>query len=307
MNSDFTVKVIPPTLAINPYQIYHELIELLTLTTDKITKRKQRLMKVCELLKIEYKDIQCPDVCTKIPSKLKWKKETCSFITDLTSSGTKMYNLSLKVFEKLKLYLSEDIKLRYRIQNKDILFVLKGGCAQKLTLKKYYTDKSEEIDSVFGLGGDNDTCIMINPKLKRKVFKKCLERILDLTYIFLNSMKKTNLFNKINLLILDAIKNKTPEILPVKKRSINLTTGKESGCVSRLYISRQDEYNYRSDKRFALIRVLKSYSVFNHDTLSRMITKSEILDVSILLRNNTSLQNEFLKYRDLEYTYEVNH
>lgn len=300
-----------PVLAINPLQIYHELTELIVSSNKKVEKRKQRLTKVSDLLGPGYEVVQNFDVHASPPvspttptSKLlKWKTESSSFITSLTCDGTELYDLSLQVFLQLRTFLLANYVLKDHIIKGNILFILKGGNAQKRSLKRFYRGRSEEIDSAFGLDGDNDTCIMINPNFDEAKFDEIVNCILDLTCIFLNQMKGSEEFRKIDKIITRCVGKRNPDIRPVRRRNIDLNTYTFKGRKSELYVTRKDEYDFDPQRRFALIRLLKSYIAYYSETDRYRFTKSEVLDISILLRDNIFLQRDFKKYHDLDFAY----
>lgn len=302
----FNLNKIAPVLSINPTQIYLELVELIRNNNTKVLKRKQRLMIVSKLLGIEYEDIEneANNAEIHISEDYLWKKETCSFITNLTCDKTYLYDLSMKIFFKVRTFLSEDYILSPYIERGDILFILKGGNAQKRSLKKFFVNEADEIDAKFGLDGDNDTCIMINPKLSIEEFNECFISIINLICVLLGNLRESVEIKQITEIIESCIGHDT-EIRSVKRRNNDITKGTFFGEEKECYITRCDRYDFIPSKKFALIRLLKSYEIIHHSFATRgpKLSKSEILDISILHRDNEVLERDFEKFQTLEYAY----
>ncbi len=99
------------------------------------------------------------------------KKSVESFLTTDISNLSNIYMVTCNFFKKIihhiltpKSESDMDLeKIMQLVYNNDIILELKGGMSSKM-LMKLITGKTDEVDKIFS-NGDNDTAIIINPKL----------------------------------------------------------------------------------------------------------------------------------------------
>lgn len=77
-----------------------------------------------------------------------------------------LYKITCGIVHRLFCRMKRHAIFRSLIENKQIILVHKGGIAQRLVLLSQYPQHRAIIEEAFGLGGDNDCNLFIDPHLE---------------------------------------------------------------------------------------------------------------------------------------------
>lgn len=86
-----------------------------------------------------------------------------AFITGCTHNAANMYRLSCHVVRMIKEEFFKDALLISLVRENKLLLILKGSQAQRIVLKKHFPDLQDVIDNEFGIEGDNDATLLLDP------------------------------------------------------------------------------------------------------------------------------------------------
>ncbi len=211
-NTDNTDKLAVSATMITPDNIKHDLIYCITHSNDKIVKRTARLQTVLELMGedpntyITALDVQeeqntvvtdqeIVDFFTQPVQEITYDPVIFNKNKILNDSVKKAIEAELTVGMNLDGHLYKTtsrnltrvlwgrIHARYTAlcNDRKIIMVHKGGIAARRALLHAYPDKHDVIDKSFGLGGDNDVCLMIDPTLENfdELHKELSQFVLD--------------------------------------------------------------------------------------------------------------------------------
>jgi hypothetical protein len=295
--------IMAPILSISMVQVKHELERLVRETTYKADKRRLRLEMVCLCMGEQYVYIESlgGNTGTDDSEKRKKKMEYKSNLTNLTCNKTSLYRLSMIMLQELRDVLYSDFLLKPLMENRQIMIVLKGGNAQKAALKRARADLSQEIETSFGLDGDNDLSVLIDPSLSVDLFDECHDVIMARLVEGLENLRDHPVVAEMDEIIKSLIQDSVIVSKPRRDLSIKDDVAYEYGIPHEFYISRCDKYDFNPEQPFSLVRFMRSYVSLKDEWVGRI--SSEILDVSVMHQNNVLLQTEFERFRSLEYAY----
>ena len=229
-----------------------------------------------------------------------------SMLTEVTWNNIEgMYDMSLIVLMKVRWILYSDSRLKTLIDSNDIIMVLKGGRAQKYAIKRAYPEASNQVDQAFGLDGDNDVAILINPKLKdfmdvhedvKNLTFSTLRRVRDEMLTVPSQYQTTTDLSRINVNINRLISN-YPSVNVTIHESYDrntLTDQKIGTYPHEIYVT-QGESHF-GDNHFALVRLMKIYmsssqGIKNVKDGTPIPVSSEILDIGIPLADDHCLSH----------------
>lgn len=182
---------------VSPQQILEDLTDCVTTCPMKVQKRLNRLRVVCRAMNMD------PDVhlstlilaeernmsvssdaileyiyrppCSQDDLMVEWMNEgyddtikkiieaelTSRLNTDLTLYRITC-GLALRIFKRVKRHSI----LGSLVEDRRILFIHKGGIAQRLVLVNSFPDYKDDIETYFGFGGDNDCNLFVDPELE---------------------------------------------------------------------------------------------------------------------------------------------
>lgn len=181
-------------------QIIIDLLDCVLSSRQKVQKRWNRLLVVLDILQIptaplaaaiNISDRLANEETTTLPAKtiIKWLKKPrtvpqgthilagenddsvkkvveaalTSAFNDRPDLGP--YNVATKLMKMIWYAVSTHPRLEKLVNARDILLIFKGGIAQRLMLTAVFPEHTKTIHKAFGLGGDNDCGILINPEL----------------------------------------------------------------------------------------------------------------------------------------------
>lgn len=299
----FRIQKEVPIYSISAAQVYEELKRLVRDTSYKAEKRRNRLRIVCECMGIPYHHIESvkEDNRIEMSETFRLKTEIKGALTNIMCDKTALYPLSAQLLACVRDKLCQDVYLSQHLRSKDIMIVMKGGIAQKNAMKMIKPDMSGIIDRSFGLDGDNDVTILINPDLHENDFNESMRRTLDLVVEALEEQRDSRAVKEINSIIESLIEGS--EVTSHTRRDFTIENGRahKRGLPHEFYISRCDEYNFNPHERFALVRFMRCY--YLHRTSYKGKAASEVLDISVPLQDNAHLREEFAKFQSLEFAY----
>lgn len=297
-----------PILTINAKDSHAELTRLVRFIDAKTKKRNYRrsIAAICMGIPNEKVEATLKLVDDKAyDARAQWKYSMKSALTSLTCNNTGLYEFTFDLVKYIREELVKNITLCPFMKTGQVLIIMKGGNAQKRALKRIKPDLSEIIDNVFGMDGDNDISILIDPSLSREAFCTLHKIIMDHTVTALQENRSCDSVNKINEKILALLQDST--YLPSKRRDFIIVGESgdilENGLEHEFYISRKDRYEYKAHGvAFGLIRFMRCYET-NHRTYGHARLASEVLDISIPHNDDAKLNEEFNLFRSLEHAF----
>ena len=181
---------------VSPIQILHDLTDCLTTVNTKIAKRLARLKVVCKCVGIDadqyishlviQKEIgvnisadEIEEYCLRAkinnteeivtlnnsPKDETVKKAIEAALTSSLNSDTLLYSQACIISNIFVERVRHHSVFGPLFNDKRIIFVYKGGIAQRISLLSVYPQYSEDIKKVFGYGGDNDCTFLVDPQL----------------------------------------------------------------------------------------------------------------------------------------------
>lgn len=203
------------------------------------------------------------------------KQEVKAFLTAISHHRSKLYRATTMITSEISRVIGEDAFLGPLLHASQIMVLVKGSQAQKICLKAHFQDHSEQIDHMYGIDGDNDISIMIDPTLANfnQVHNDvcaCVKRVLRLfrhtddcrrIETFLHNIFDDTLYELSGRR--DFVMEGSADAVPI-----------EEGIPHLLFISHAKKWEFRNGS-FALIRFMASYTHDGHRV------SSELLDVSI--------------------------
>lgn len=232
-------------------------------------------------------------------------------------SSYEIYLKTVLWFEKIIKTWKEDFPFINKYLGKDVFPLLKGGVAEGIGLRKYVLSSTiskkqkeiwcSEIDELFA-GGDNDTCVAINPELNNfdfivETFKVSASKVLldytkDIEFFFrkLSNMRDIT------------INGKTYKFIPRPRKNLEITPGsvKLFGQDKLIYYSRNDCISFDCNgnhAEFSLFRVKCSgfyYSEEHFAQTNKLLGVNvgvELFDCSLPTVSDQQLKDHFKHYK----------
>ncbi len=322
---------------VSPEQILHDLTDCVTSTNVKIAKRLRRLEVVCKCLDINYDDylskLTIPvesilefeeaaldDYLSKPPCKNddpvvrleetdqsddKYKKTLEALLTASLNNDMVLYLATSEIAVKIVKRLSNHSIFGPLLRDKKIVFVHKGGIAQRLSLLQSFPQYEDEILSAFNLGGDNDCTIIVDPVLPCYNFIRSLlvGYVRHCMIEFVSRFSEGPVNQKayeIRSIEFESIKI---DVQPVNRKNFQIY---ETGGVSYMdidvytltngvYTTSNDTLNFIDEVgricHFTLIRYKRSFQVGNR------VIGAELLDISIPHKDEEKASEKFHEYQ----------
>lgn len=334
---------------VSPIQILHDLTDCVTTTNTKISKRLKRLRVACKCLNID------PDTYISnlvIPNEVGASVPLSDFkeylerpegsheigLFELTGAPN---GVAKKAVEAVLTYeLNSDLTLYYetciiankivrKIQkhplfgpffdDKRIIFVHKGGIAQRISLLSKFPEYKEEIEEAFNLGGDNDCNIIVDPQLVDYERTRSLlvqfvhECMLKLVKRFTKGIAETKAKSISQITLSSGEESMVVPVKSIKRNNFNIYTkstsvssssGDESegvpsvldvtGLKGGVYVTSNDTLKFRDEIgricHFTLLRYKKGFKIGNRHV------GAELLDISIPHRDESKACENFHHY-----------
>jgi predicted nucleic-acid-binding protein len=196
-----TADVYTPVLGIrvpmvSPVQILHDLTDCVTTVNTKVSKRLKRLRVAClclsinpdvyiaELVIAKEKGVDLPiqdfiEYLERPPGKHEdglfemknqdyddsVKKGVESILTAQLNSDLTLYYATCEIAHNIVNRIIHHSIFGPLFDDKRIIFIHKGGIAQRISLLSKFPHYKKEIEEAFNLGGDNDCNIIVDPQL----------------------------------------------------------------------------------------------------------------------------------------------
>lgn len=241
------------------------------------------------------------------------------------------YNVASKLMLKIWHAVASHPRLASLVEERDILLIFKGGIAQRLMLTAVFPDHTEAIHKAFGLGGDNDCGIMINPSLpdydnvRRLVISVVHTQTIILSQFALGESTLLDAAN--DVVEITPTEGLKLSVVPAARKhfAINPTdsTIRYFPCESELYSSSNELDFLDGGKQqpvvcsskpkprvcdFKLIRIKRAFEViYTQDTQTGPVTyyapaSAELLDIAISGKRDGKLcYDHFLKYKNWSF------
>lgn len=332
---------------VSPIQILHDLTDCVTTTNTKISKRLKRLRIACKCLNID------PDTYISnlvIPKELGVNLPLSEFkeylerpegshesgIFELTGSSDDVAKKAVEAV--LTSELNSDLTLYYetcivankivrKIQkhplfgpffdDKRIIFVHKGGIAQRISLLSKFPEYKDEIEEAFNLGGDNDCNIIVDPQLLDYERTRSLlvqfvhECMLKLVKRFSKGITETKAKSISQITLSSGDESMVVPVKSIKRNNFNIyksTSSTEESSSSEstnsvldvtdvksgVYVTSNDTLKFRDEIgricHFTLLRYKKGFKIGNRHV------GAELLDISIPHRDESKACENFHHY-----------
>src|ERR1700758_4251515 len=193
-------------------QILHDLTERVTISGVKLAKCLGRLRTVCVILGInpdiyigqlrlaravttnvtddelfEYLNQETEEIYDRVILGENYddrvKKALEAELTTKLNSDLTIYKIICNYTCRLIKRLANHSILGPLYKSRDIIFVHKGGIAQRLSLIQAFPEHRDLIEQSFKLGGDNDCSVMINPNLEQ--YDEVRDLLIDWIYHYM--------------------------------------------------------------------------------------------------------------------------
>lgn len=313
---------------VSPNEIISDYLYILTSSRMKASKRIKRLSFICDLLGLNSnKLLNDAHVLKEKPRKMTSRdlyeyffsetnddredgkesdinKEIGDTLTKRLNADDVIYNMTCRYTYELVQQLKNHKIFGSLIANKSIIFLHKGSMAQKRLFKQLYPERSNEIEAVFGTGGDNDCTVLINPSLPN--FNKTRYLLIDYIHHFLlqnvDSISEGIVNQYANSIKSIRLYGETLHISPCKRHYFMILDNGDRVTDhhrNKVYVSRNDNLNFldeaNNQAKFSLLRFKKAFKV-RYRGISKNIG-AEILDISVPDRGDYRLMTEFDKYK----------
>jgi hypothetical protein len=323
---------------VSPIQILHDLADCITTTNTKIAKRLARLKVTCKCMGIDYEKyvshlvVQKENITNISPELLSEyllfpasefssnidrvilgdgrrdesiKKTIEAILTASINSDTLLYADTCVLSNVFVQRVIQHSIFGPLFDDKRIIFVYKGGIAQRLSLLASFPEYSSEIKEAFGYGGDNDCTFIVDPQLPNYTYVRTL--LVDFVYHCM--LEYATRFSK------GIVKEKSesitsieiPGIPPIPVEAINrenFRLYKEQGNnvleidtfteKDVVYTTSNDTLKFNDEIgricSFTLLRYKKAFKVGNR------IIGAELLDVSIPHRDESKASENYHHY-----------
>jgi hypothetical protein len=322
-------------------QILHDLTECVTTSRTKVAKRLIRLKVVCYLAGIDYEsyiklhkiqeedflDITAEEILalTNVLQDITYDRVVLNGVLNdapkkaieaaLTSAINKdlhvyfvMCNLTCKLVKRLQ---------RHTVfgplySSRDLIFLHKGGIAQRISLLHSFPQHAKEIKKAFGLGGDNDCTVILNPSLPQ------YDQVRTLLVGFIQHFMEEHLYQvscgtidtRAKLVKSISVAGLTLPVSKCERQSYNIrldgVTSIMDSSVSRtgVFMSVNDTLEFNDEigrtAHFTLLRYKKSFNV-GSNTFG-----AELLDITIPYPNDVKSASDWYHYKSGNYTCKVN-
>ncbi len=341
---------------ISPMQILQDLTDCVTTCGQKVSKRLNRLRVVCECLDINPNtftsnlviakevgiDITQQDVMQfigPVPTDFKQnvtqdygiriltdqdendniKKLLSSSLTNALNSDLSLYIATSCIANKIVKRISKHSVFGPLFSHKRIVFVAKGGVAQRLSLLNAFANCSDlvkKIDTAFSLGGDNDTNILVDPQLPD--YDNVRQLLVDFVYHCMVEYAtrlsativegKAKAVTQVSIPCVDG--NLTVGVQAVGRHNFKIyNTGDVSCldidiCKSGVYTTSNDTLLFTDEigrrRHFTLLRYKKAVQVHNR-TIG-----AELLDISIPHKDENKYAETFHHYYSGQWVNYIN-
>lgn len=320
---------------VSPIQILADLTDCVTTTTSKVQKRLNRLRVVCDAMKMDpdmyisqlkiaeeknmtVSDEEILDFINKpalLDEKYHFelskdgvddtvKKTIEAELTNRLNNNADLaiYKITCGLMARIWKRISRHSILGPLVAQRDIILVHKGGIAQRLVLLNKFPHMKEQIEQYFGLGGDNDCNILMNPQ----IFD--YDAIREILIEFVHS----NMISLVGVLSCGTVDVRAHQIkdihvggldIPVESSKRNHFTIKPTANSSYLdinvmrhgvFISYNDDLSFKDEigrnVHFTLLRYKKAFLVGNR------ILGAEMLDISIPHKDEDKAVGHFHHY-----------
>jgi len=329
---------------IDPEQIFYDLEDCITSSHQKVSKRLARLRVVCELLNIDadaylssikkckeqFDTITMEDIISlmsnPVPSKVgisklegEWKDDSVKKyveekLTAKLNSDMVLYHITCMIMCRLFESMKRDSLLGPHIKEKNIILVHKGGIAQRLVLSAVYSEHRKRIEQAFGLGGDNDCNIIINPTLEG--YQTIHDAVAEFVWTFLR--KNVEPFSKgvvkrymTQVASID-VNGEVFHVSPSVRNHFRIDKGEVDTLevfpeCGNVYLTRNNTPDFYDDVnrrcKFTLIRMKAAFNVA-YGCLERLLG-AEILDVSIPHQDEVKMSPYFYLYQSGQWVRDI--
>jgi hypothetical protein len=216
------------------------------------------------------------------------KKAIDDALTSALNANGKVYKAACGYAARLEQKIRNHKVFGPLYERKMIIFYLKGGVAMRLRLLREVKDEEirKLVEKNFNLGGDNDTCILVNPRMKN--CEEIRRSLVDFVFASLRKMKygfnvgvvksEAARINKVTVgeLDLDVEQGKRKDFIMEEVNAVPMLVS--SGEEHQMYVSCNKTLDFtHGDERckFDLVRVKACFTIADH------LFAAEVLDVAI--------------------------
>lgn len=322
---------------VSPQQILHDLTDCVTTVNTKVAKRLRRLRVACVCLGIDADmyisqlviakekgiDIPITDILhflNRPPAKHEGglfelenldyddsiKKAVEATLTAELNSDLSLYLETCKIAHKIVTRIINHSIFGPLFNDKRIIFIHKGGIAQRISLLSRFPEYADQIKEAFNLGGDNDCNIIVDPQLvDYEETRDLLVNYVNHCLIeFVDSFSRGIVDTKAKSVSVVKIQSAHTSLeIEVKATERNNFKLYKSGNVSYLdidvvknsvYVSANDTLSFTDEIgrrcHFTLMRYKKGFQVGNR------ILGAELLDIAIPHKDESKAYENFHHY-----------
>jgi hypothetical protein len=324
---------------VSPKQILHDLEDCVTTSPLKVTKRLNRLRALCKMMKIdpdayisrlvvaEEKNMVVTNEqineflqheITNTDSRVTFapdreiddtvKKVIEAELTAKLNKDLTLYKITCNLTHRLTKRISKHSVFGPLYRDRKIIFVHKGGIASRLSLLDEFPEHKDEIEKNFGLGGDNDCCVIIDPRLPN--YDDIRSLLVGYIHHFMIEFVNAFSCGTVDFLA-KRIESVTINdmVLPVKQADKNHFTIKPDGDVTVMdidikkcgvFTSFNDSLKYTDEIgrtcHFTLLRYKKAFQI------GKRILGAELLDIAIPHRDEEKSILQYHYYKTGQWT-----
>jgi len=330
---------------VSSLQILHDLVDCVTHSRTKVDKRIQRLTVMCTLIGVDPEIyisnlkickektplISINDIKEFIskplpihenervifdhsPADDSIKKLLEARLTTKLNADLILYKITCGIVSRLFCKIKRHPTFKALVANKQIILVHGGGIAQRLVLTNEYPEHRALIEKYFGLGGDNDCCLLLDPFTENYdgVYKELVE------FVWNFIMKEINCFSYgvvnayANAVTSIEVMGETLKVTPTDRNHFVISSSKEDPKLSYMdvhsdkncvYATRNETLEFKDETgrlcKFTLERIKKAFKI------GERVIGAEILDISIPHKKEEKILSNFGRYKSGEWIKDV--
>lgn len=237
---------------------------------------------------------------------IKLMKQTLeALLTAKLNSNLKIYEVSYNIFVRLLKRIENDHRFGPLFLQKKLIPVCKGGIAARLVLLAKYPNFAADIEKSFGLGGDNDCMLLLDPTLENfedihqslTVFVQ--EFLFQIAGPFAQGIVKQQA-DKIKSISVD---DTVIDVSSCERHAFTIVDGnmmhQHEDQFKGIFTTRNDTLDFNNTDgsrcKFSLIRLKKAFKI------GQKVLGAEILDISIPHNLDNHHRDNFARYQSGEF------
>ncbi len=331
------MKNLNDVVMVSPVEMLEDLTECVTKASTKVNKRLERLKVVCKCLNISYDTyisqfvvLQDTNVKQSLGSFFEFlygqykpkqsgifkinnnfgesicKRTIESALTAKMNSDLGVYYLTCGIAKDILNRINDHSIFGSLLKKNRLIFVHKGGIAQRLALLHLYPQYESEIKTSFALGGDNDITVIIDPSIDN--YDLTRNSLIEYIHNLMKEMaSKINVdmvkdrarsFNSINIETSDGAID--IPVHPQNRRDFKIYKNGDMSYMdvyvtcNEVYTSLNEDIEFvdgcKKTCKFSLLRYKQSFRVGNR------IIGAELMDISIPHRLESRSSDLFSNY-----------